>query len=327
MTSSLARRIVAGVVGACGWLLAISLPTPAWASPPSATARLCGGSMACSIQTDRPQYYTYPINLLVTGNPGTTIEIRGYLVRFTDQFTFDHLEPCTDPVTVALGPQGVTSATLSYNVKSLTPGSPWVFFGPTDVDPHHFDATVGTFVPLASLYPLTLGDGWGDKKPVGQPISLKVIGAYSYSAYAVEYRDDAGQWQRVNDPEDFRTIYARPHGENPDEVFTITYRVPRGLAPRPYTFRLFSSLLGISGTAIHTWTVIPSDKPQPKPYLPTWTPPVTLGGGHLSSPGRDSVRVATNARTVSVVAGAVGVGLVSVATIRRRPLREKRARR
>lgn len=301
----------------CSLAITLAAPATASAAPDTATSRLCGGRMACSIQVNsplRPAMYT---EVLVTGRPGARISVQAHLVRFTDGNEFDHLERYGKPEDVVVGRNGTATARLLLEaLKPSQQASPWLFIGPPDVDQKRFAVHVGAFVPFGSMRPQVLGDGFASEKPVGVPLNLHFTGALEHSFYWVEWRDGAGVWRRVNRPHSKAYDWGES-APDPQSVSVLPYTVPRGLSNSPQKFRLQS--VG-DGQTVATWQVIPSENPERRTYLPLWEPPTTRGG-RIGVSKRNSSHVSAVSTGVAGSAGALGLALVWASSLRHRPLR------
>jgi hypothetical protein len=220
-------------------------------NPSPDTDRLCtAGRVPCSIQVSPTWVEGARQEVVVTGEPGVSLEIRAFRVVDID---------ATTPRLVALTPAvAVTTDTHGFGTSDLTvptvgedeTGGP-VLVAPADSVGRPLASVLGTWTLLGSRRPMVLGDGFGTEKPVGEDLRLTLGAAAPGTAFDVELRRD-GQWVSIGTDLHECTDVATP--------CVVTYQVPRGLRPTTYDVRLVSTT---SGTPVAEWEATPSEEGEP----------------------------------------------------------------
>lgn len=271
---------MAGLVAAA---VVSATATGGMASAPVARADAANDTAALCARADHPcsirlgavvrEGGSYPVT--VAGAPDITTSVQAYRVQLTGtQIT--GWQPFGSAQQVRLSSRG--HAQVSLTLPDLAPdqGGGYLLVSVADLRDTDPASIVGSFTVLGAARPVLLGDGYGDDKPVDQVLDAQYYAALPSARYTVDIRADDGSWSDISAPRQDGDIAAAP-----GDLGHVRYALPRGLQPRPYSFRMRNIALG---KVVAEWQASPSDAPQPAPRAQLWTPP-TLGGNlnHVSS--------------------------------------------
>lgn len=237
---------------------------PAHAAPPPQAELLCSDAprgCAISVGDALREGATYPVT--VQGRPQTRVQVMAYHAVVDEEGALTGLVPLGDGVEVLTGSAGVVSADLPVPAVVTEESSGWALISVAGLAGTDTSLTVGQFVPFGARRPTVLGDGFGERKPVGETLDLQIVGAIPGSRYAVEYRDADEAWHAITVGDG--AVFGRP-----DEPSVVQYRLPRGLTDTPHQIRLRN----VSDSAIAAlWLAVPSTDGDPAPNRALFTPP------------------------------------------------------
>lgn len=299
-------------------LAALLLGGP-WAAPPAAAkaptqaATLCDGApRGCALETNDwlREGATFPVT--VTGNANARVQVVVYRAVLADG-ALDHLRPISSTVDVITNSAGVAQTEVAIPaLESVRDASGWALVSVGGVrEGSDTLQTVGQFVPLGARVPRILGDGYGEEKPAGATLDLQFTGVIPGTRFVVEYRDEDGIWQEAADPGKASATSATAAAPSPDDVSTVSYTVPRGLAAKPHAFRLHN----VSDSAVSSrWPVtLAADGTTKKPAAVFQPPPVgeDLSGANLvtTHPQQAVVLAAGGVAGGALLVTVLGVGV------------------
>lgn len=270
---------------------------PAHAGPPPQAELLCSDAprgCAITVADTLREGATFPVT--VQGRPQTRVQVVAYQAVVDEQGTLQDLVPLGDGVEVLTGSAGVVSADLPIPAVVTDESSGWALVSVASLTGTDTSLTVGEFAPFGARRPTVLGDGFGERKPVGEPLDLSLMGAIHGSRYAVEYRDDDDVWHDI-------TVGDGAATGAPDEPSVVRYQLPRGLRGMPYQVRLRN----ISDSAIAAlWLAVPAADGDPAPPRQRFVPPPVGDALDGTSP--------LAAHPTALVRG-VGYGIAGVCTV------------
>lgn len=283
-----------------GALLYALAATPAWAAPSVQTQHLCSQSAApCSIQMRSQQREGAAGSVMVTGRARTTVSVTIYQLAVTSGKATG-ITALGKPVDVHTNDQGYGSVSIAFPANNPNQDAGWILAAPSDItwDPAQI---VGSVASYASRRPTILGDGYGPRKPVGQPLDLHITNAINGTRFAVEYLADDGAWHGVSTGT-FNPVQAS------DGITHVSYTVPQGLQSRPYQFRLFN--ITDPSAVAQQWAVTPAVTAPTQPRTPKLTIPklgaavggAEVAGHHSSTPVIASVGALAGLSAAGVIA-------------------------
>lgn len=289
----------------------VTSAVPARADTPVQADRLCSGSpeRGCSItvaDTTR-EGATYPVT--VTGNPEARVRVLAYQAVVEDG-ELTALEPLGDGVEVITGREGVVTVDLPIPATATAPSSGWALVSVGGLEGTDTSMTVGSFVPFGARVPSVLGDGYDTDKPVGEELELEVVGAVPGTRFRVELSDGNGSWEDV-------TLEGGTTAEDPSEVSTIRYALPRGLTNSARQLRL----VNVSDTAVSpVWEAVPATDGTPATIEEPFSPPpvgdALDGTKPLAAHPTSAVR--WTAAGIGVAGLLAAIGLLAAPLLRRR---------
>lgn len=279
-------------------LVVASFAVPAHADTPPQALALCQGSppRGCSItlaDTTR-EGATFPVT--VVGNPQTRVTVMAYQAIVEDG-SLTQLIPLGRGTEVITGTSGAVTTDLEIPVAADQPSSGWLLVSLNGVQGTDIAHTVGSFVPFGSRQPMLLGDGYSQRKPVGQTLTLALVGAIPGTRFAVEYADDQGRWHDI-------TVPGGAVAADPSQTSTVNYQLPRGLTGTAKPMRLRN----LSDTSLSSqFEAIPDAVGTPEASEPIWNPPPVGQSVDTAQPPRGYPRSA-------LCWTALGLGLVALVT-------------
>lgn len=295
---------------------------PAAAAPPAQAVALCSGSpRGCALETNDwlREGATFPVTVI--GNANARVQVVIYQVVLEDE-VLSELRPISSGTEVITNSSGVARTEVAIPSMDAKEGaSGWALVSVGGVEAGtDIQETVGQFVPFGARVPRILGDGYGDEKPAGATLELQITGVIPGTRFAVDFEDDGGIWQEatrdVAASEPAGTPGTPINAPRPDDVSSLHYTVPRGLASMPHKFRLRN----VSDSAIAPlWLTTPTVDGSPQDRLTPFQPPPVgrdLSGANLSAthPQRTVVLAAGG-----IAAAALALTLVGAASgLRRR---------
>lgn len=248
-----------------------------------------GGPNGCSVShTDMDDSINLGtrLGLSARGNPNVDVSLMVYLVEFNSAGAITDLIPASAPVT------GRTSDPYgNFNGAQVTvfqpdgfPSGGWLFVGLTDDQGLDLTRRIGKLLQFGGDTLRLLGDGYAAQKPVGQTLTMDVMGQVPGIRYWIEYQDDSGAWVPV--PGQGFHDSTRLSGP-PSQRRQLSYHVPADLTVGAlYLFRINSELnfggapnIPVAKPGYVEWTVMPSNSPVAKakgkdfdPNLPAGVP-------------------------------------------------------
>jgi len=292
---------------------------PAAAEVPAQAATLCSGSpRGCSLETNDwlREGATFPVTVI--GNANARVQVVVYQAVLFDGVLAE-LRPISTEAEVITNSSGVAHTEVAIpTLGAAGDASGWALVSVGGLqDGTDTLQTVGQFVPFGTRVPRILGDGYGEEKPAGATLDLQYTGAIPGTRFAVDYEDDDGLWQettatgRAASPETTDTADNAKAVQQPDDVTTLSYTVPRGLNSTPHKFRLRN----VSDSAISPlWLATPSvDGTAEEPAAAFQPPPVgqDLSGANIvaTHPERTVVFAAGGIAATTLVLTVVGAGI------------------
>jgi hypothetical protein len=281
--TALLTRAVAAVLLAAGLGAAAAPATDAAFAPQRSddtssaqTTRLCTGSpVPCSIQVDPVWPEDSTGEVAVTGRPGMEVGVRAYRVTVDDERVVT-LQQFGPRARVRIDDNGFGSTDLRLPAVAAGASGGPVLVALDDSKPGDPSRILGTWSVLASRYPLVLGDGFGDAKPVGVTLDLELTAAPAGATYDVRLGSQ-GQWESIRAGK--QEACADPAG-----TCVVSYVIPRGLDATAHQVRLVDEA---SGIPVAEWRVLPSATGRPLERSTTATVAVgsALAGSLASGAG------------------------------------------
>ena len=249
-------RAVAVLVASClGTLL---LTAPASAAGPD-TRKLCSDDrVRCSVQAPETWVSGSTHRVGVTGRPGSSVQLRAYLLD--DGATAPRTwTPLGRAFRVRTNDKGWGSKDVRIDAPDAGEPGGTVVIAATETAGGDLPEVLGATTALLTGVPEVLGDGYGLRKPVGQPLALALDHVVPGTRIGVEV-SDGGAWSRARaedgaGAEESETRCAQTR-------CTVAYVVPRGLAASDQQFRLVDVR---SGLPLLTWQVRPHADGTPRP--------------------------------------------------------------
>lgn len=244
--------------------LVIGAP-PAQADVSQMTSDLCSSyKIPCGIQFRNPAREGGTAIISVTGLPGLHVQVQLFRLEIVGQ-TVTGMTALNDPVGVAIDSSGYGATGIPILPFSAgNGGGGWVLATLADTTWSNPDQIVGDIKPLLAREATILGDGFGDQKPVGQPIDLMLTNYLSGSIYTVDYFGDDSNWHNI-------TRTTSVDNSAGQDVMTLTYQIPSGLYAVPYRFRLHN--VTDPRFLDQEWTAIPSKTALELARIPVFQPP------------------------------------------------------
>lgn len=257
-----------GAVVASGIVLA----GPAAARPSADTRDLCDAApVACSVQVPSTWRAGSTQQIVVTGNAGVKVTVRGVRVLPAASGGGYRFEDEVKDVTLTTDADGFARADVS--VAANTDGGD-VLFVIADAAPANLEEVLGGWATVLGRTPQVQGDGYGTTKPVGTDLQLDLVAASPGARYEVEMKV-AGAWTSV--------AVGSASSCDDDGTCRVRYEVPRGLAAKKHEFRLVHVE---SGAPVADWTAVPDADGQ-KRATKSFARPEGVGGAVTGSLAAD----------------------------------------